>query len=106
MAAKVGREDMPAQAQRGNQRQKYLPAPSEPVQEDKRRPMGRAFGIVQLNFAGVEGALDETWMIFAHSLFALAACGARTICIRVCLSAYRKCRVMNAPLGAGFGSWS
>jgi hypothetical protein len=28
---------------------------------------------------------------------------ANTIRIRVCLQAYRKCHVMNAPLGAGFG---
>jgi hypothetical protein len=70
MAAKVGRKDMPAQAERGNHRQKYLPAPAESVQQHERRPMGRAFGIVQLSFAGVEGALDEAWMIFAHNVFA------------------------------------
>jgi hypothetical protein len=59
MTAKVGRKDMPAQAQRGNQRQKYLPTPAEPMQQHERRPMGRPFGIVQTNFAGVEGAFDE-----------------------------------------------
>jgi hypothetical protein len=70
MTAKVGREDMPAQAQRGNHRQKNLPAPAKSMQQYERRPMGRAFGIVQLNFAGVEGVLDETWMVFAHNFFA------------------------------------
>jgi hypothetical protein len=29
--------------------------------------MGWAFGIVQLNFAGVEGALNKTWKYFAHN---------------------------------------
>jgi hypothetical protein len=32
--------------------------------------MGRAFGVVQANLAGVEGALDKAWMIFAHNLLA------------------------------------
>src|SRR5271165_2317220 len=49
MAAQVGREDMPAQAQRRNHRQKYLPAAAEPVQQYQRRSVGRAFGIVHLN---------------------------------------------------------
>src|SRR5229473_4628193 len=61
---------MPAQAQRGNHREKYLPAPSEPMQQHKWRSMGRAFGIVQAHFAGIEGALDEAWMVFAHDILA------------------------------------
>src|SRR5260370_11707481 len=70
MTAKVRREDMPAQAQRGDHRQKYLPAPPESMQQHQWRPMGGPFGIVQSNFAGVEGTLDQACMIFAHNVFA------------------------------------
>src|ERR1019366_7992448 len=66
MPAKVGREDLPTQAQRGNHGEKYLPAPAEAMQQHERRPMGRAFGVVQLHFARVEGALDEGGMVFTH----------------------------------------
>src|SRR5580658_3583505 len=47
MAAQIGREDMPTQAQRRNQRQKYLPATAQPMQQHKWRAMRRTFGIVQ-----------------------------------------------------------
>src|SRR5712692_5173183 len=70
MAAQVRREDMPAQAQRWNHWQKYLPPPAESMQQHKRRPMGSAFGIVQANFAGIEDALNEAWMVFSHDAFA------------------------------------
>ena len=69
MTAQVRREDVPAQAQRGNHRQKYLPAPAESMQQHERRPMGRAFGIVQANFTAVEAALDEAWKDFTHNYF-------------------------------------
>src|SRR5271163_4526553 len=58
MTAKIGREDMPAHAQRRNQRQKYLPAPAESMQQHEWRPIGGAFGIVQSNVVAVEAALD------------------------------------------------
>src|ERR1019366_5282786 len=77
MTAKVKREDMPAQAQRRNHRQKYLPAPPESLQQQERRPMGRPFGIVQSNFAGVEGVLDQAWMIFAHNISLTILSGSR-----------------------------
>jgi hypothetical protein len=32
--------------------------------------VGRAFGVVQLNFAGIKSAFDEAGMIFAHNIFA------------------------------------
>src|SRR5208282_205243 len=67
MTAKVRRNDMPAQTQRGNHRQKYLPASAKSMEQHQRRPMGRAFGVVQLNFAGIESALDEAWMVFTHN---------------------------------------
>src|ERR1039458_7404459 len=74
MTAKVRREDMPAHAQRRNHRKKYLPAPPQSMQQHKRRPMSRPFGIVQLNaqanFAAIKGVLDQAWMIFAHNVFA------------------------------------
>ena len=72
MAAKVRREDVPAQAQRGNHRQKYLPAPAESMKQNQGRPMRRTFGIIQAhiqrNFAGVEGLLDQASVIFAHGI--------------------------------------
>jgi hypothetical protein len=41
------------------------------MQQHKRRPMGRAFGIVQLNdqltFTCVERVLDQAWMDFIHN---------------------------------------
>jgi hypothetical protein len=70
MTAQVGREDVPAQAQRWNHRQKYLPAPAESMQQHERRPVGGTFGVVQANFAGVKGVLDKAWMVFAHNLLA------------------------------------
>ena len=73
MPAKVRREDMPAQAQCGNHRQKDLPAPAESMQQHQRRTMRRPFGIVQSNFAGVEGALDQPWMILTHNAHRLVA---------------------------------
>ena len=67
MSAKVRRENMPAQAQRGNHRQKNLPAPAEAMQQHKRRPIRGAFGIVQLNFTRVECVLDQAGMDFVHN---------------------------------------
>ena len=41
------------------------------MQKNERRPMGRAFGIVQTNLATIEGVFNETGMIFTHNIFAL-----------------------------------
>ena len=45
------------------------------MQQHEWLPIVRAFGIIQLHFTGIEGALDEPWMIFAHNLV--------TICYRL-----------------------
>ena len=71
MAAKIGREYMPTHAQRRNDRKKDLPAPPKSMQKNERRPMGRAFGVVQTNLASIEVVFNETGMIFTHNIFAL-----------------------------------
>ena len=71
MTAKVGREDLPAQTQRGNDREKYLPAPPKSMQQHERRPIGWAFGIVQLHVPGLEASLNQARMFFTHERFSL-----------------------------------
>src|ERR1019366_1690190 len=102
MTAKVRREDMPAHAQRRNHRKKYLPAPPQSMQQHKRRPMSRPFGIVQLNaqlnaqanFAAIKGVLDQAWMIFAHNVFAHTA-------HRLAAPACREYRFFSLPVHSG-----
>ena len=40
------------------------------MQQYERRAMSGTFSIVQLNFAGIKGALDKSWMVFTHDIFA------------------------------------
>ena len=68
MPAQVGRENMPAQAERRNHREKNLPPPPQSVQQHQRRTVLRTLGIVQLNIAGIQGVLDKSRMIFAHNV--------------------------------------
>jgi hypothetical protein len=64
MTAHVRRVNMPAQAEGGNEGQKYLPAAPESVEEHEGRAIGGALSVIQFDFAGVEGVLDESRMAF------------------------------------------
>src|SRR5882672_2317334 len=67
MSAKIGREDMPAHAECGNDGQKNLPAASEAMQQHEGRTVGWALGIVQADFADVELVLRNSWEGILHT---------------------------------------
>ena len=67
MATEIRRHDVPAEAERRNQRQKNLPAPAKSVEQHERRPLRRTLRIVQQNFTRVKDALGDSGMHFGHA---------------------------------------
>src|SRR6266700_3398311 len=65
MAAKVGRQYPLVGERIRNQAQHCLPALSDPMQENHRWTISRAFGVVKREFAGVHELIAQTRMRFA-----------------------------------------
>src|SRR5437868_3507345 len=69
MSAQIRRKDMPPHAQARNQRQEYLPAPAQAVQQHKWGSVGFSLGIVQLDRSGVEDLLIQPVMMLGNCRF-------------------------------------
>jgi len=88
-----------------------MPVPNWSVIRAKLIPWGRSGASSALRICGLfSGQMASQQPALEDDLYRVEGRfvyrGRRTICIRVCLQAYRNCRVMNAPLGAGFWCWT
>jgi len=80
MPAQVWCKDMPAQAERWNQRQKYLPPPAQSVKQHKRWPIVWTLGIIELNLtvrSGGKLSLNQSCMILTQDFSARRALRAK-----------------------------